>query len=106
MNISITESARSRISSICKENGKIVRLKITSGGCQGFNKVWELCDVPDEDDQIFDIDHAGRLVIDRSSLEIIDGATIDYQSNFSGSFFSVEIPLASSQCGCGSSFSI
>lgn len=105
MSITITDSARTYISDLCQKNGKMVRLEIVSGGCQGFSKLWNLCESSSSDDEIFEFE-SGKLVIDHSSLDLIDGATIDYRIDLNGSYFSVEIPAATSQCGCGTSFSI
>lgn len=101
----VTESAKKRIDEICAKNGKMVRLSITSGGCQGFNKVWEFDQEPSPDDLLINCG-TGSLVIDQASLDIIDGATIDHVVNLEGSYFTVDIPSATSVCGCGTSFSI
>lgn len=103
--ITLTDSARERIDCLYDEHGKMVRLSITAGGCQGFNKVWDLDDGHDPDDLIISCG-SGSLLIDRASLEIINGATVDYKRSLAGSMFIIEIPSAISQCGCGSSFSI
>jgi iron-sulfur cluster assembly accessory protein len=105
MSITVTDAARSHISGLCQKHGKMVRLSIVAGGCQGFNKVWDMCDSPSDEDEVMEFG-PGQLLIDGMSLELIDGATIDYRVDLSGSYFSVEIPSAVSQCGCGTSFSI
>jgi iron-sulfur cluster insertion protein len=101
----ITESAKNRISDLCIQNGKMVRLSITSGGCQGFNKVWDFDTSSTVDDVSIDC-YQGSLLIDQVSLEIINDATVDYVINLDGSYFVVDIPSATSVCGCGNSFSI
>jgi iron-sulfur cluster insertion protein len=105
MTVTVTDSARRYIAELCQKHGKIVRLEIVSGGCQGFSKLWNLCESSSDDDEVFDF-NPGKMVIDHSSLDLIDGATIDYRIDLNGSYFSVEIPAATSQCGCGTSFSI
>jgi|APFre7841882654_1041346.scaffolds.fasta_scaffold172188_2 iron-sulfur cluster insertion protein len=104
MSVNITESARKQISSLSKINKKSVRLSISSGGCQGFSKKWDLSDI-DHDDHVFAC-YDGQLIIDQTSLDIIDGAVIDYKVDLGGSYFTVEIPSAVSTCGCGTSFSL
>jgi iron-sulfur cluster insertion protein len=104
MAIEIKPSAQQRIGEICAKD-RLVRLSITSGGCQGFNKVWDLVDSINNDDEIFEIGQ-GRLAIDAASLEILGDAVIDFKTAFDGSYFTVEIPSATSTCGCGTSFSI
>ena len=106
MLVEITDSATNRINDLCQQNANnVVRLSITSGGCQGFNKVWEIDQVVLDDDIIF-VCNVGRLAIDPISLELLNGAIIDYTVNLSGSYFTVTVPSATSTCGCGTSFSI
>lgn len=105
MDLKITAAANKQLSLICTQTNKNVRLQITSGGCQGFNKTWELSDTINVDDVVFTCE-TGRLIIDPASLDIISGAIIDYLSKVDGSFFTVEIPHATSTCGCGNSFNI
>lgn len=104
MQLEITDSAAAQISKICN-NSKIVRLSITSGGCQGFSKNWDIVDSVEQDDAVWEFNN-GRLAIDPVSLDILIGGTIDYKTNLGGSYFTVDIPTASSTCGCGTSFSL
>ena len=46
------------------------------------------------------------IVIDKTSIEFIDQAELDYTDELIGSSFSINNPNAKSSCGCGSSFSI
>ena len=105
MTVQITESAHQQIEHLCLENQKIVRLSVVSGGCNGFNKIWELTETADTDDLIF---HCGKgqLLIDQISMELLENSTIDYKNELGGSYFTVAVPSAKSSCGCGSSFSI
>ena len=105
MTMIITNSANTQISVVCSESNKKLRLSVIAGGCHGFNKVWELDDVINDDDYIYQTDN-GILLIDPVTLDIIHDATVDYKCDLSGSYFSLEIPKVSSTCGCGSSFSI
>lgn len=103
--ISITDIASNQIDKLCKSSNKYVRLMITSGGCQGYNKIWELSDSIESDDIIFNcID--GKLIIDSMSLELLDNAKIDYNIDLAGSYFVISIPSATTTCGCGTSFSL
>jgi iron-sulfur cluster insertion protein len=105
MTIEITPTAQLAIENLCKINNKMVRLAIEAGGCHGFNKVWNLTDNVEQDD----VEHLcgeGRLVIDQSSLDLIGNAKIDYLTGLHGQHFVLDVPSATNQCGCGSSFSI
>jgi iron-sulfur cluster assembly accessory protein len=46
------------------------------------------------------------LVVDKTSLGIIDGSEIDYGESLMESGFKVVNPNAANSCGCGNSFSI
>ena len=105
MIITITPAADKQIGDLCVKTGKMVRLAIHSGGCQGFSKVWDVTDTQETDDVVYDLD-TGKLLIDQGSLDIIAGAIVDYKCDLTGSYFIVDIPSATSNCGCGSSFSI
>ena len=51
-------------------------------------------------------DYDTVILIDEMSLTFLDGSTLDFIDDLSGSFFQVNNPNASSSCGCGTSFSI
>ena len=44
--------------------------------------------------------------IDKDSLDIISGSTIDFKKEMIGESFVINNPKASSSCGCGLSFSV
>lgn len=63
----------------------------------------------EEDDTVFEAaDGSGaRVVLDGSSLELLKGSKVDYTMELIGSQFKiVDNPLATSSCGCGTSFDI
>jgi iron-sulfur cluster assembly accessory protein len=105
MSVDVTASAAHKIAQLC-DSEKYVRLAINAGGCQGYNKVWEIVDSIDGEDIVITCGDNGKLLIDPISLEIIHGAKIDYKLDLSGSYFVIDVPSATSTCGCGSSFSI
>ena len=67
-----------------------------------------------EDDTVFEVpvspqqnDGIARVVLDEPSLELLKGSKVDYTMELIGSQFRiVDNPLASSSCGCGTSFDI
>jgi iron-sulfur cluster assembly protein/iron-sulfur cluster insertion protein len=57
-----------------------------------------------DDDRLSDV--AGvRVVVDASSAELLQGATLDYKDGLQGAGFAIENPNAQRSCGCGKSFS-
>ena len=47
-----------------------------------------------------------KTIIDKASLEIINGSVIDFKKEMIGGSFVVNNPKASASCGCGLSFSV
>lgn len=105
MTVTITANAVQKIAALSDEHGKMVRLAVESGGCNGFNKVWNFDESINNDDTIFPC-NTGGLLIDSISLELLGNAIIDYKDELGGAYFTVTVPAAKSSCGCGSSFSI
>ena len=54
------------------------------------------------DDDVF----FGKVIIDRSSLDIISGSVVDFKKEMIGESFVIDNPKATASCGCGTSFSI
>ncbi len=51
--------------------------------------------------------HGSQVVVDKTSLELVKGATIEYQQDLMKSaFVVVDNPQSESACGCGSSFAV
>lgn len=63
---------------------------------------------PEEDTIFVANDGSGaKVIMDAPSLELLKGSKIDYQMELIGSEFKiVDNPLATSSCGCGTSFDI
>ena len=74
------------------------------GGCSGFQYVINVVEKVNEDDQVFEKEDC-RVVIDKTSLQFLEGAEIDYTEELIGSSFKINNPNATSSCGCGTSFS-
>ena len=104
--IEVTESAQNHINKILlSEKSRYFRITVLGGGCAGFQYKFDFSDKPNEDDLIFKKNKI-EVIIDTTSLEFIKGSKIDYVNELIGSSFKISNPLASSSCGCGTSFSI
>ncbi len=104
--IEVTDSAQKHIHEILtSENSKFFRITVLGGGCAGFQYKFEFSESANDDDVIFEYKNA-KLLIDKTSIELIEGSTIDYVNELIGSSFKITNPQASSSCGCGTSFSI
>lgn len=105
--IDLTSSAAARVAAIAAKQAKpaILRLSVEGGGCSGFQYKFGLADSVDADDSVATRDGV-QLVVDSVSLDLVQGAAVDYVESLGGSAFKVTNPNAASGCGCGSSFSV
>ena len=100
--LEFTNSAKVQIQKITKsEEKKYFRISVQGGGCSGFKYNFSFDDKIEKDDILFN-----KAVIDRQSLDIIAGSTVDFKKEMIGESFSINNPKASASCGCGLSFSV
>lgn len=82
-----------------------LRITVSGGGCSGFQYGFNFDDQTTAEDHVF-AESTAKLVIDEASLELLNGAEIDYVEDLVGSSFQIRNPNAASSCGCGNSFSL
>ena len=100
--LSFTDQALNQINKITVgEDKKYFRIIVQGGGCSGFKYSFGFDKKPNSDDIIFN-----KAIIDKSSLEIIAGSSIDFKKEMIGESFVIKNPKATASCGCGLSFSI
>ena len=100
--LEFTDSAKNQIVKITKsEEKKYFRIAVQGGGCSGFKYNFSFDDKIEKDDILFN-----KAVIDKQSLDIIAGSTVDFKKEMIGESFSINNPKASASCGCGLSFSV
>ena len=105
--VDLTDSAAARVAFIAEKQGKpaILRLSVEGGGCSGFQYRFGLADAVEAEDLVSQTNGV-TLVVDPISLDLVDGAAVDYVESLGGAAFRVTNPNAASGCGCGASFSI
>ena len=102
----LSDSAKKKILSLqLNEDKKLFRVYVTGGGCSGFQYGFSFDDVVEEDDTCVEKGGA-NLVVDSLSLQYLQGSTVDYIEDLTGSKFIISNPNATTTCGCGESFSI
>ena len=105
-NINITDKAISKIQEVLASQGmKYFRIKVKGGGCSGFQYDFSFVEIPNDDDHIFNANGVSYL-IDKVSMDFLKDSKLEYVSELSGSYFKIENPNATANCGCGTSFSI
>ena len=99
--LEFTDRAKNQIKKITKsEEKKYFRIAVQGGGCSGYKYNFSFDNNLEKDDILFD-----RTIIDKASLEIISGSTVDFKKEMIGEAFTINNPKATSSCGCGLSFS-
>lgn len=103
----VSDGAKNKITEILKEEdeGSFLRVGVYGGGCSGFQYMFGLHNIIEEDD-IAVVWNDGKVVVDAASMQYIKGSTINFETSFGGEQFAVENPFATSECGCNQSFSM
>lgn len=105
--ITLTDNAAEKVKDLIAQEGDEnlkLRVAVRPGGCSGFS--YEMFfDTEQEQDDLL-AEHAGvKVVVDPSSAQLLEGATLDYSDGLQGAGFSINNPNAQRTCGCGQSFS-
>lgn len=106
--ISITQLAASQIKSILKDHpNKLLKVGVKGGGCSGFTYAMDIIsenEILEDDERISE--SGVEIILDGVSIMHLIGTELDYKVGIIGAQFVFNNPLAASQCGCGTSFSI
>ncbi|MEX1196852.1 MAG: iron-sulfur cluster insertion protein ErpA [Pseudohongiellaceae bacterium] len=106
--MSLTDNAVEKVRSLTEEQGNPslkLRVYVTGGGCSGFQYGFSFEDEATEEDTLVE-QKGATLLVDPLSYQYLVGSRVDYVENLEGARFVVENPMASTTCGCGSSFSV
>ena len=109
MAIELTERAAEEVKKIMDEQkleeGTVLRIGVTGGGCSGFSYSLGFdTKFDDEKDSKYDL-HGVTVVVDKKSALFLDGTTIDFfEDGLYKRGFTFDNPNAVKTCGCGSSF--
>ncbi|CAI5758208.1 unnamed protein product [Candida verbasci] len=113
LHMGITKRASDKLNLITKDEPNpmesALKIQVESGGCHGFqynlgitNTIKELS--KNKELLIFERDN-GRIILDESSLTILQDSKLDYTKELIGSQFKIiDSPYTSTACGCGASF--
>lgn len=107
MSISLTAAAADRIKSYLDKRGHGVglRLGVKKTGCSGYAYVVNYADEVLETDLV--IEQLGvRVLVDKGSLEYIDGTEVDFVKQGLNEAFKFRNPNVKGECGCGESFTV
>ncbi len=108
MAVVLTENAAQHISAMLQKRGSGIglRLGMRKSGCSGFAYVVDYVDVIGNKDTVFE-SQGVKVVVDRDSLEQLDGTEVDYlRNNAINQGLEFRNPNVRDTCGCGESFSV
>ncbi|MEP7157698.1 MAG: iron-sulfur cluster insertion protein ErpA [Betaproteobacteria bacterium] len=103
-----TDNAADKVKALIVEEGNDdlkLRVFVTGGGCSGLQYGFTFDEIANEDDTVME-KNGVKLLIDPMSYQYLVGAEIDYTEGLEGAQFVIKNPMATSTCGCGSSFSV
>jgi len=89
----LTKSAAERINLIAAKThnkGKMLRVKVSGGGCKGFSYGFSFDDKIAKEDKVFEF-HGAKMMVDKASLSLLKGSTIDFVEEVMGARFSIKI---------------
>ena len=105
--ITLTDQATFKVRELIEQEDEqdlALRVAVRPGGCSGFS--YEMYFDTERTDDDFEQDFGDvRVVIDQSSAQLLEGATLDYKDGLNEAGFSINNPNAERTCGCGQSFS-
>lgn len=108
MSIVLTEKAAVEVKRIIEdqklEDGVVLRVGVTGGGCSGFSYALGFDKTFDEKvDSRLEF-HGVPVIVDKKSALYLDGTTVDFYDGIEKRGFTFDNPNAVKSCGCGSSF--
>ena len=104
--IQVTETAAKKIKSNLDKRGGIgIRIGVRTTGCSGLAYVLEYVDELQPGDVAMSDNHT-NVIVDKKSLPIVDGITVDYVRQGLNEGFEFINPNEKDRCGCGESFRI
>jgi len=100
--INFSKKAIERINQLISKRplGTFFRIAVKGGGCSGFKYDFTFDNRIEKDD----LKH-NNIVVDKSSLKMLEGSQVDFSQELIGDSFKISNPKTKSSCGCGISFS-
>lgn len=105
--ITLSDRAAKQVAKILagEPEGAMLRVAVLGGGCSGFQYDFKIVTDREADDLVLE-KLGATVLVDEMSQQYMPGAVIDYADELIGAAFKIENPLATANCGCGTSFSI
>lgn len=105
--VTLTDGAVSKVREllVSEDDASLaLRMAVRAGGCSGFS--YEMFFDSDRSDaDVVEKFDGVDVLVDKQSVELLRGSTLDYQDGLMGAGFAINNPNVSRSCGCGNSFS-
>lgn len=102
--LNLTDAAIDAIKGVCTSPDQGLRIMVATGGCSGLQYRMGLETDAFEDDQVLEFSGV-KVYLDPSSIELLQGATMDYVNSSMGSGFMFDNPNNPAKpggCSCSS----
>lgn len=104
--ILLTDVAAGKVKMLLEQEGQddlALRISVQPGGCSGLRYQLFFDDRSMDGDVVSDFGGV-KVVVDRTSVPYLGGATIDFVDTIEKQGFTIDNPNASGSCACGDSF--
>lgn len=105
--MSLTEEAAARLRQLYEggEQGKLLRISVSTKGCSGMSYEMAWVEAPAATDEIV-VSHGLTVLVDRKATLFLIGTVMDYKEDKLTRGFTFENPNEKGRCGCGESFHV
>ncbi len=109
LTLEITDIASAKVLAVMKQEKKdpkrtVLRIAVLPGGCAGFRYDFSFAPLKKKKDDVAFEKNGITVLIDKHSLQFMNGSAVDYSEGLHGAGFIVKNPQAKKGCGCGKSF--
>ncbi|MFC0409327.1 HesB/IscA family protein [Roseomonas elaeocarpi] len=105
--MSLSDAAAERLRGLYErgENGKYLRIAVSTKGCSGMAYDLSWADEPGLGDEVV-TDKGVTVLVDRKATLFLIGTTMDYEVKQMSAGFTFVNPNEKGRCGCGESFHV
>ncbi|MDR3523556.1 MAG: iron-sulfur cluster assembly accessory protein [Acetobacteraceae bacterium] len=103
----LSEAAAERLRKLYAngQDGKTLRISVSTKGCSGMSYDLGWVDAAGPGDEVI-TDKGVTVIVDRKATLFLIGTTMDYESSTLTSGFTFSNPNEKGRCGCGESFHV
>jgi iron-sulfur cluster assembly protein len=87
------------------QEGKLLRITVSTKGCSGMSYEMQWVDEATPQDEVV-TSHGLTVLVDRKASLFLIGTTMDYKTDKLTAGFTFENPNEKGRCGCGESFHV